>query len=272
MNLDVLLTMAKAMEIVDVQEKIFAHTINRGMLPETVSKIDMKMKLSPKFPDSSNKRNDNECSRCGYKGHFASDLNCPAKGKICNGCNGKDHFHKKCNSKQITKNWRKRNIYENRNYQNKRYRKENTIKNIVEDDESKKLKLKKTEYVFCIDIANEISCKIGGVDVKAIVDSGLKYNIVSVDFWEEWKLKDVVVFDMLKNTDKTFKSYGNHPLSVIGTFKVEIDAGKTKTMAEFYVVKEAGKTLIGLKTGQYWFRDTQSLIKYQQHMIQRSIG
>lgn len=47
-------------------------------------------------------------------------------------------------------------------------RKENTIKNIEEDDESVKFK-PKLEYVFCIDIANEISCKIGGVDVVTVV-------------------------------------------------------------------------------------------------------
>lgn len=47
MKLDVLLTMAKAMEIVDEQEKVFGNPLNRAMLPETVSKIDMK--LAPKL-------------------------------------------------------------------------------------------------------------------------------------------------------------------------------------------------------------------------------
>lgn len=118
MKLDILLTMAKAMEIVDERENVFGHPTNRAMLPETVSKVDMKK--VQRLSDSSKAVYDNECSCCGYKGHFASDLKCPARGKMCDGCNGKYHFRKKCKSKQFPKQGRKRNINENRNYHNKR--------------------------------------------------------------------------------------------------------------------------------------------------------
>lgn len=31
-----------------------------------------------------------------------------------------------------------------------------------------------------------MTCKIGGLSVKAVVDSGSKYNIVCADAWEDW--------------------------------------------------------------------------------------
>lgn len=107
----------------------------------------------------------------------------------------------------------------------------------------------KPEYIFCIDGENDIHCKIGGVDVTATIDSGSKHNIVCMDTWEEWKLKNIVVTEMSKSTNKNFKTYGNHSLSVIGR-NAEIDGGKTKARARFFVTKEPGKTLIGSDTSK----------------------
>lgn len=69
---------------------------------------------------------------------------------------------------------------------------------------------------------------------------------------------------MSKSTDKSFKSYGNHTLSVIGTFKTEVNAGPIKSMAEFFVVKESGKTMIGFETGKnlaYYGSVSKKLVK-----------
>ena len=39
------------------------------------------------------------CYRCGYSGHFARDMNCPARGKQCEKCKIEGHFAKMCKTK-----------------------------------------------------------------------------------------------------------------------------------------------------------------------------
>jgi len=39
-----------------------------------------------------------ECNRCGRVGHYSYDKNCPAEGKKCRKCGGKNHFAQKCRS------------------------------------------------------------------------------------------------------------------------------------------------------------------------------
>ena len=39
------------------------------------------------------------CYRCGLSGHFGRDPQCPAKGKTCRKCQGRDHFEKVCKTK-----------------------------------------------------------------------------------------------------------------------------------------------------------------------------
>lgn len=98
-DLEKILTLAKIFEAVDEQEKTFNE---RGKAQSTVDvcKVDFRGQRSynTKFR---NERDANfECSRCGFKGHKASDEKCPAKGKSCNKCGGRDHFMRKCKSKK----------------------------------------------------------------------------------------------------------------------------------------------------------------------------
>ena len=39
------------------------------------------------------------CYRCGRQGHFAKDVNCPARNKICNKCKQTGHFANCCKTK-----------------------------------------------------------------------------------------------------------------------------------------------------------------------------
>ena len=50
--------------------------------------------FSRKFKSSNGK-----CFRCGHSGHFSKDSKCPAWGKTCMKCKGKDHFSSVCRSK-----------------------------------------------------------------------------------------------------------------------------------------------------------------------------
>lgn len=113
----------------------------------------------------------------------------------------------------------------------------------------------KEDYIFCINTnsdsknENEIVCKIGGIAVKATIDSGTKYNVIDVNDWEFLKSKLVNVMEQRTETDRTFTAYGGHPLTNVGNFTATIETTYKQCIAEFYVVKDYGKFLIGYDTG-----------------------
>ena len=60
--------------------------------------MQTKIDSGLRFKHGQVKDNQNECSRCGYRG-LSFDEKCPTKGKLCNKCGGRDHFSRKCRSK-----------------------------------------------------------------------------------------------------------------------------------------------------------------------------
>lgn len=113
------------------------------------------------------------------------------------------------------------------------------------DDES--------EYILCVNngTSNTIIVKIGGVKLEVVIDSGSKFNIIDSKTWEFLKANNIVVFYQSKDVTHSFKSYGGHPLTTLGTFKALIETKFNSCVAEFIVVKDYGKVLIGYQTGKY---------------------
>ncbi|XP_055543276.1 uncharacterized protein LOC129728835 [Wyeomyia smithii] len=96
-DLQEVLKIAKIFETVAFQEKSF----NREALkpqPNEVNKIEVKSSYG--YKKRSTETTQVECHRCGYFGHIARDEKCPAKGKSCNKCNGRDHFARKCRKRK----------------------------------------------------------------------------------------------------------------------------------------------------------------------------
>lgn len=94
-------------------------------------------------------------------------------------------------------------------------------------------------------------CKVGGVKLNMIIDSGSDANIIG---WEEWsKMKEggVQIIEQVKGSDRVFMGYANHKqLKVMGTFKAEIEVGGKKLLDLFYVIKEGQRSLLGRETAQ----------------------
>lgn len=59
----------------------------------------------------------------------------------------------------------------------------------------------------------------------------------------------IAVISQCKEVDQGFKAYGGYPLTVIGTFKAKIETAYNSCVADFYVLKDFGKILIGYQTG-----------------------
>lgn len=268
-KLDDVLKTAKIFEAINDQSKTFDLNEPKSTFsPSEVNKIESKSSMRQNLAIKSV-----DCTRCGYTGHRSFDDKCPAKGKICNKCGGRDHFSRKCRSKKSlrmtkppqpnpTKTSSQTDIKQEEDDQQpvaKKTKSDETVK-LVEAYQSNI----KDEYIFCISdeyifgisdqvenetMRNEIMCKIGGVQLKVVIDSGTKRNIVDSEAWEFLKANHVIVISQRKGDDQTFKAYGGHPLTVVGVFKALIETAHNCRVAEFFVLKDYGKVLIGYDTG-----------------------
>ncbi|XP_055525274.1 uncharacterized protein K02A2.6-like isoform X2 [Wyeomyia smithii] len=250
-SLEEVLSTAKIFETVAQQEKSFTN--GDGMKPP-VSEVN-KVDLTP----SSSKRmrfagpNNFECHRCGYLGHLARDDSCPARGKTCSKCFGKNHFAKKCRTRHPTKPKSYPKSERSGNEQtptvsSKSNENENshTVKHIADDSVNDY-----AEYIFNVtscDSNAEMQCEIGGVSVSAVIDSGSKYNLLSQSNWEQLKGNKVVVLNQRREAPMEFKAYGGQSLPLIGAFNAILKVGTANTVAENYVVEGNGKILIGRDT------------------------
>lgn len=254
-TLEEIIKRARIHEIVSAQKKSFVLNENKQLSGQSnydVCKIDFRRGQSgPRFNFKNNGRNplgrDMRCSRCGLIGHKSSDENCPAKGKTCRQCNGKNHFARQC----FGRNKIKRETSSNDSKSDhsklpiKRQREGDSIRLI--DDESTR---KEDDYddVFCIATekeSNSIWCKVGGIEVKVIVDSGSQYNLVDRDTWAELKAKNIETITRNRRTEKNFRAYGGKELKLLGVFEAKVEIGLKNTVAQFYVVNEQGKMLLG---------------------------
>ncbi|XP_040159183.1 uncharacterized protein K02A2.6-like [Anopheles arabiensis] len=237
-NLDKILSVAKILETVAHQEKSFIGSQHQV---DDVNKIDGYSVHKKRIFAETNQM---QCHRCGYMGHLAKDEKCPAKGKTCSKCGGMNHFAKRCRTKNP----------EQRTFKGtKKYRREATEAGNREykHDTVKHIDNNTTEYVFHLtpyDNSSEMCCKIGGIPINAMIDSGSKYNLISQIVWEQLKSQHVVVSNQHRDATITLKAYGGQVLPLVGVFTATVTLGSAETTADFYVVKGDGKTLIGRDT------------------------
>lgn len=85
--------------------------------------------------------------------------------------------------------------------------------------------------------------------MTVVVDSGTKRNIIDGVAWEYLKANKIVVMHQSTSTNVHFNAYGDHPLTIVGVFVAEIKTTKHHMNAEFFVVKDYGRVLIGYDTG-----------------------
>lgn len=257
-GLEAVMREAKAFEAVQEQSEALNDTPVDRFKAEEVNKIETRPK--PIQPPNSNKM---ECYRCGYTGHRQYDDKCPAKGKICNKCGGRNHFSRKCKSQKRIRNPNSNPPQNATESYGKDVKPESDEPSAKKDktDENETVKLVETyksnlkdEYLFCITDnklakQNEITCKIGNVTTTVVLDSGSRYNIVDSKDWEFLKMHKIDVISQCKDADQGFKAYGGYPLTVVGTFKAKIETTYNSCVADFYVLKDYGKILIGYETG-----------------------
>lgn len=247
-SLDEILKNARIDEIVTEEHEAFKNSQGSNATPvtEEVHKIESNTRFQRKqWQGNSSKLSkfgnplkfqDTICNRCGFKGHIASDVGCPAKGKQCHKCGGRDHFQRKCLSKkrripkeEISRSEKKPKIEEE---------KVQLISNYDKGYDDDKINIDKDGYeedCMCITTGmdNTVKCKIGGIEATAIIDSGCLCDLVDEKTWLALISANVVVHEKKKDSDRNFKTYGGHSLTVLGTFLAVLETYTKKIQAKF---------------------------------------
>ncbi|XP_064637113.1 uncharacterized protein LOC135493592 [Lineus longissimus] len=176
LTLDNVLSVARAMEAVDLQMKRIEGK------PAEVNRLSDR-KQEKKWGKPSGKPSGKTCFCCGKEGHIAKDSDCPAKNATCNKCKFFGHYAVVCKTKSNRKPGEKPGRgQENGDKRDKKRKPVHFVGTATEDD----------EYSFTLYQGAEsnkgvIDVKVGGVFVRVLIDSGSTANVIDSATWKYLK-------------------------------------------------------------------------------------
>ncbi|XP_055527538.1 uncharacterized protein K02A2.6-like [Wyeomyia smithii] len=210
-------------------------------------------RIMSRFPTASSFLNKQMrvCFNCGLEGHFSKYPLCPARNKTCRRCKKVGHFESVCRKRPaehpVSTPATKVHVVEE-----------------MEEDVSKTPRPesqpgccrtaaeKKVYYTFYTGSdKNVFSCVIGGVNVEVFIDSGSDVNLITSETWEKLKAEQVVITKCERGSSKVFRAYASKvPINILGSFQALIRIGERSLGAEFLVVKNGQRNLLGDTTSK----------------------
>ena len=181
-----------------------------------------------------------DCRFCGQT-HEKERSKCPAFGKICSACQKENHFALKCSQKKKPHKTKKPG--------NRKPLQKHSV-NQFDFDESEEEILSiscSEEEINAVDNhSNKIlaTMKIGGKDVKMLIDSGASCNVLPIKYLP----KGTVV----EKSSHTLKMYSKSTMSAVGTAKISLVNPKKMEsyLIDFIIVDGNFAPLLGLETAQ----------------------
>lgn len=215
--------LAQSLENVEQFEK----ANKRRAEPMAVNEVSEKQ-FKPVGPRGQEQPGKGLCWACNRPGHRKGDAGCPAKGKKCMKCARVGHFSIVCR------------ISKPRRYTN-------SIRHIEEEEEFEGNGDSAVEYIFQVGTAKKtIKCRVGGVEIDMLVDSGTRRNLITAKVWEQMKREGVKTELAIKGSDIAFKAYGQiDAIPVRGRFKAKLELNGKKSEPWFYVVERGDMCLLG---------------------------
>uniref|UniRef100_A0A1L8DIS4 RNA-directed DNA polymerase n=3 Tax=Nyssomyia neivai TaxID=330878 RepID=A0A1L8DIS4_9DIPT len=242
-----------------VKSQAMQMVVGGGAMTHTQSEVN---KIYHTKQSQGGRRADSEpkadvCKRCGRK-HMPDK--CPAMGKECLKCHLKNHFAAQCLSRTSGQGALKR-----KRYDQKKEGPRNNVKNEVPEPDCKKQRIRAVEdmstmneikdsYIFNIGDGDEyVFCKVGGVLIEMLIDSGSAHNIIDEKTWIYMKKNGVAILKESSECHRALKAYGQDAcLEILGVFEASVsveDNGKEyRTVGEFHVVKNGSQSLLGKNT------------------------
>lgn len=110
--------------------------------------------------------------------------------------------------------------------------------------------------VYKIDNENDelLKCRVGGVSIEMLIDSGSTFNLIDDRTWELMKLSKANYYSERFDSSKKFLAYGRVPLDLLTVFDAVIevrDGNKTiSTNTTFYVIQGGQQALLGKITAR----------------------
>lgn len=227
-----------------------AQTVELGRSLETIAKHRKNLVKCEEVNRISSSKG--ECFRCGHSGHYANDDECPARDKRCEKCNLVGHFRRCCKTKR-------KELKEKKTARKGKNRHRSKVNQVASEDsgseegsDDSSSDEESVNYVFATspDDDDRVACKVGGVKLNWMVDSGAGVNVISEETWSFLKKQKVEVEYQTKKVAKTLLAYGNHRLSVKGMFVAKIETKKSCVRDKVFVVKESGLNLLGRKAAK----------------------
>lgn len=197
---------------------------------------------------------EDECGRCGQRGHTSESPNCPAKRAKCKKCSLVGHFARKCKTKSQYRrsDERQQSGFKRRRPESSRVRciteEENDDITECSDNKIRKFDCFKIEDNSSMD--ESITCNIGGQNIAMIIDSGSQFNLLSEIDWTKLKNNKSSLWNIRTESSNQFKAYAaDQLLKVLYVFDAPISVRKNSEMiAPFFVIKNGNQSLLGRDT------------------------
>lgn len=251
-------TLLEALQIARAWESAAAQATSMSMpvvtpVPPTVSHVDRGKSSSP----------GRVCFNCGRTGHMAKDRVCPARDRTCNTCGVRGHFSVRCktSSSMDRQSWTTEGRAGGRGRRNdygRRTAAGHNVRTVAEPNEDVG---DESDFVFSVsecanlssrrhepDMCPHMDVSIGGLAVRVLIDSGSVCNLLGEKELEQMLAQGWRV--TRRPCERELYAYGGRKLDVVCSFVTNVCAGKVKVPAEFIVVKQAGKCLLGFETAQ----------------------
>ena len=257
--LDVLLTMARTMEIAQKQAKCMEN----GQSDSSLDKVDkIKSKSSKQFGNSSppkrfvapaqqkhtaprnptHKPRDQKCRNCG--GEFPHRSRCPAIGVECHYCHKKNHFISVCQKRiKNSQRQRLREIAEDASVESDTELKtQNDINSDSDQEVTYGLKSHQVSH-----INSKVPCmtlKINDVDTKVLIDTGSSLNLVDEHVVQKMNPRP----KLQKSKVRAFAFGQCKPLPIKGKYTCTVETDSKITTADFHVVSGNKENIISYQT------------------------